>query len=304
MKKYNDLRDYNNWEFVKENLSDFSYITLNVIAFSSILKLFSDLPNDKFKMNQIILQTTYFMTIISSSIYTTLDRIEKNIKQIDLRKLVDTRNKIYNQIIKNIADYIDENCIEDPICIMKFLHDNIYDGKISYKKIFFPENKIDEPYNYSYQIIKGNGVCRSFAQLTTDVFRCLGYEAYDVFCTNLNNELCHLITMLKLKNKTYYLDSFNNAEYSYDGKFLKLDCENIYIPLNYYNDSFNKIDRKEHCFVFEYYIHKRTKNDYIECVLEELDESLALNSNLYHKKTNEIYKTNKKLYKKFKKTYL
>ena len=110
--------------------------------------------------------------------------------------------------------------------------------------------------------------------------------------------------MLKLKNKTYYLDSFNNAEYSYDGKFLKLDCENIYIPLNYYNDSFNKIDRKEHCFVFEYYIHKRTINDYIECVLEELDESLALNSNLYHKKTNEIYKTNKKLYKKFKKTYL
>ena len=68
MKKYNDLRDYNNWEFIKENISDFSYITLNVIAFSSILKLFSDLQNDKFKMNQIIIQTTYFMTINSSSI--------------------------------------------------------------------------------------------------------------------------------------------------------------------------------------------------------------------------------------------
>ena len=145
-------------------------------------------------------------------------------------------------------------------------------GELSYKKKFITINLVEEDYNYSYQIINGNGVCRSFAQITTDIFRRLGYDAYEIFCTDLNNKMCHLITMVKYKNKTYYLDTYNNVEYTYESDCFKYFEKEGYIPINIHNAHFSEIEIKSLSFLMNYYTKKRNKNDCIKCVLTPLEK--------------------------------
>ena len=53
-----------------------------------------------------------------------------------------------------------------------------------------------------------------------------------------------------------------------------------------------------------YYTKKRNKNDCIKCVLTPLEKSKQEDKNDKQFDSRAIYESNKKLYKKFKKTYL
>lgn len=304
MKKYNDLRDYHERKFIKENFIKLTFININIFGLYTTFKISSYLPNSISKTSAVISQTTIYIAGIIDTLHTGLKKIEKNIQEIDLKEILIVRNKIYSQIISNVVTYIKNNNINNPVDIIHLLHDMIMNGELSYKKKFITINLVEEDYNYSYQIINGNGVCRSFAQITTDIFRSLGYDAYEIFCTDLNNKMCHLITMVKYKNKTYYLDTYNNVEYTYESDCFKYFEKEGYIPINIHNAHFSEIEIKSLSFLMNYYMKKRNKNDCIKCVLTPLEKSKQEDKNDKQFDSSAIYESNKKLYKKFKKTYL
>lgn len=304
MKKYNDLRDYHKEKFMKENFIKLTFININIFGLYTTFKLSTHIPTSISKTSAVISQTTIYIAGIIDTLHTGLKKIEKNIQEIDPKEILYKRYKIYNQIVNNIVLHIKDNDINNPVDIIHFLHDAIMNGNLSYKKKFITINIVEENYNFSYQIINGNGVCRSFAQITTDIFRRLGYDAYEIFCTNLKNEMCHLITMVKYKNRTYYLDTYNNVEYTYENGYLKYLEKEGYIPINIHNEYFSEIKIKSLSFIMDYYMKKRNKNDCIKCVLTPLEKSKQDDKNDKRFDSSAIYESNKKLYKKFKKTYL
>lgn len=220
---------------------------------------------------------------------------------MDKRYVINTRNDIYNKVIDNLCEYIKKYNLSDPIDIMSFLNKIIYSGCLSYKKEYKPLNiSIEDLSTSSYQVILGNGVCRNINQFATDVFIRLGYDAYDIFCSQ-NSCVKHMITLVEYNGKSYYLDVFNNKIFNYKDNYLIVDNERVY---NIF-DGFTSIDKDWYMDIAKYYFNKRGYDAFSKCFCHRKSESI-INEEIKDIKFNSkmFYKRNKKLYHKFMKTYL
>lgn len=214
---------------------------------------------------------------------------------------------IYNQIIDNVCKYILSLNIDDPNYIMVVLNKLIYSGFISYKKHFKWKNvaskEIDE---MAYQVINGQGVCRNITQLSTDIFKKLGYEAYDLFClpNKESTKISHMLTMVKYNNKTYYLDVTNNISFNHKNGCL-YNNKHSFVIINFYEYNLNLLNKNDLYLMIEYYNKRRTNKDITKCMFEKLDDvCIDFSTNLELNDLSSVYKKNKKLYKKFKYMYL
>lgn len=293
MKKYGDLRDYHN----ERNLFD----NFNIFFKSSFV----------YEMCFISAKYGFFLPGVLSflfvpSVITEIANIYIKNNKIDMRSILKERKKIYNEILDSIVLYIKENNISDPNEIMKFLHKTILSGYCSFDENFKEINYPIESLKYaSYQIILGNGVCRSVNQFATDIYKKLGMESYNLFCSTapLVNDLNHMISLVIYNNKYYYIDVFNNLSLDcknyalYDEnelKFLIFNFNNNFIDLAEINESLLEI-------IFSYYDAETFK----KCLISELEDSHNNCDNISTINSNrKIYIKNKKLYSKFFDTYL
>lgn len=292
MKYYNDLRDYHNQKFIKENLKDFIYSSILIMCSNNI------------KIGYPIIQILYDLNILEIYIINT-NRNKKIYDKLEIRKKSIQRNSLYNEILNNIVLYIKENNITNPINIMKLLHKVIFNGYLSYNKKFKninpnEKNLIDSP----YQVILGKGVCRNINILTTDIFKKLNYEATDVFCTiyNKDNMIRHIITKVKYNNNFYYLDTQNNRVLDLKNNIFVMDNIYTYVPVDIKNKTY---DKEDILFLINYYKNKRSINDILILVgTQEQNKKISQIETINTTNSNQIYDKNKKLYKKFRKTYL
>ena len=292
MKYYNDLRDYHNQKFIKENLKDFIYSSILIMCSNNI------------KIGYPIIQILYNLNILEIYIINT-NRNKKIYDKLEIRKKSIQRNSLYNEILNNIVLYIKENNITNPINIMKLLHKVIFNGYLSYNKKFKninpnEKNLIDSP----YQVILGKGVCRNINILTTDIFKKLNYEATDVFCTiyNKDNMIRHIITKVKYNNNFYYLDTQNNRVLDLKNNIFVMDNIYTYVPVDIKNKTY---DKEDILFLINYYKNKRSINDILILVgTQEQNKKISQIEKINTTNSNQIYDKNKKLYKKFRKTYL
>ena len=303
MKYYGDLRDYHNKKFIENNLETFLASIINIIGLSSTIKY----ANGDLSYNLLSQKLAFIFAFLEiDTLYSGLTDINKDLKKLDLRSIENERKNLYEQILNNICIYIKNTNITNPKDIMHLLNKILNKGYLSYKKKFKYDNITSKSFEFSYQIINGSGVCRHIAQLTTDIFKKLGYEAYDLFCTdNKDNKPRHMITMVNYNNKIYYLDTTNNIVYNYYEGILKNSKIN-YMPINIYSKNFNQIDEKDIDFITIYYTRKRNFEECMKCMFTPLKESYgAYDGEIENKnKPRIIYEKNKKLYKKFNKTYL
>ena len=111
--------------------------------------------------------------------------------------------------------------------------------------------------------------------------------------------------MVDYNNKTYYLDTANNISYNYYEGVLRTNNNN-FIPVNYYAKNFHQMDNGDLAYLISYYVNRRNLQECMKCMFKKLNESYdeydyKKGNNI---KTNIIYEKNKKLYKKFRETYL
>ncbi len=292
MKYYNDLRDYHNQTFIKENFKDFICSSILIISSNNI------------KIGYPITQILCYINILEIYMIETI-RNKKIFNELEIRKRSDKIKLLYNEILDNIVFYIKEKNIEDPINIMNLIHKIIYNGYLSYNKKFKSispkeKNLIESP----FQVILGKGVCRNVNILATDIFKKLNYESTDIFCTlhNKDNVIRHVITKVKYNSKIYYLDTQNNHTLDLKKNILKIKNIDAYEPVNITDKTY---DEDDIMVLIKYYISKRTIKDLSEIIKnQEGNIQVSKEEPINNLKPCEIYKQNKKLYKKFKKTYL
>lgn len=80
--------------------------------------------------------------------------------------------------------------------------------------------------------------------------------------------------------------------------------KNEFIIVNGFSSSFCDIDPKTIAFLINYYRNKRNYKELCKCLLEPLPNSISSNKENIDLNSKEIYRKNKKLYCKFKNTYL
>lgn len=308
MKYYGDLRDYHNKRFIANNLETFFASAINIIGLTTAINGMCYI-NDGLWFDTLSGSVAAIcMLMETDALYSGVKNINKDLKNIDLRSVLKERKRLYDAIINNICSCIKELNMTDPKYIMHFLNDVLNKGYLSYKKNFKNINVTSERLEFSsYQVINGNGVCRHIAQFTTDIFKCLGYEAFDLFCLEYGSDdkPRHMITMVDYNNKTYYLDTANNISYNYYEGVLKTNNNN-FIPVNYYAKNFHQMDNDDLAYLISYYANRRNLQECMKCMFKKLNESYdeydyKKGNNI---KTNIIYEKNKKLYKKFRETYL
>ena len=292
MKYYNDLRDYHNQKFINENFKDFLYSNILILSSNNI------------KIGFPIIQILCYINILELYIIETI-RNKKIFNKLEMRKRSDKIKLLYNKILDNIVFYIKEKNVENPIDIMNLLHTIIYNGYLSYNKKFKNMNPDEKDLTESpFQVILGKGVCRNINILATDIFKKLNYESIDIFCTlyNKNNVVCHVITKVKYDNKIYYLDTQNNQSLDLKNNIFKVKNIDAFEPVNIINKQYNNDEIIE---LIRYYRIKRSIKDLSEIIKnQEINIQESKSESINKLNTYEVYKQNKKLYKKFKKTYL
>lgn len=294
MKKYGDLRDYHNYEFNYNNFVMSSNSCIALFIYSTLMKINP--------ICAIIYLFPSLFQVVKFKFY-----LNSYFNKIDKRSLLLKRKKIYNQVLDVLCNFIKKNNITDPIGIMNLLSNIIKNGNLSYKHNFTFDNVLIEPLELSsYQVLIGCGVCRNVNQLATDVFKKLGYNAYDIFCTDVSNlfAVSHLITLVEYNNNSYYLDVSNNVNYDCKDFYLSSNGENEFIIVNVFSSNFSKIDPKTIVILCDYYKNKRSYKELKRCFFDTLPNSISSNIESINLNTKEVYYKNRKLYRKFKDTYL
>lgn len=293
MKKYGDLRDYHNERNLFDNFNIFfkSSFVYEMCFMSAMYGFF--LPG--------VLSFLFVPSVI-----TEIANIYIKNSKIDMRSILKERKKIYNEILDSIVLYIKENNISDPNEIMKFLHKTILNGYCSFDENFKEINYPIESLKYaSYQIILGNGVCRSVNQFATDIYKKLGMESYNLFCSTapLVNDLNHMLSLVIYNNKYYYIDVFNNLSLDCKNYALYDDNELKFLIFNFNNNFIDLAEINEPLLeiIFSYYDAEAFK----KCLISELEDSHNNYDNISSINSDrKIYIKNKKLYSKFFDTYL
>lgn len=155
--------------------------------------------------------------------------------------------KLYNNIITNLANFLKEQNITDPVEIFVIYQFMYRKGYLSYNHNFNYDADMKDLANlHGADLVRGTGVCRSISSFLTDLYKAMGYNACNLLVnanrtvldnidrqgnyprftinkktskfvkliTNLTTVIPmpnHLITLLEKDGKTYIFDPTNDA---------------------------------------------------------------------------------------------
>ena len=107
--------------------------------------------------------------IVDVLLYTKLEPKAENYQQI---------KKLYDDIVSNLADFLKEQNITDPVEIFTIYQFMYRNGYLSYNHNFNYDNDMKDLVKLNgVDVINGHGVCRSIASFLTDLYRKMGYDA-------------------------------------------------------------------------------------------------------------------------------
>lgn len=291
---YNDLRDYHNNKFIIDRLEEILEIYgWNTFFYLATIHLKNPIISLMILADAIIYDNRY---IFDNKIHVNheLNKINRNTTSL-------LRKEIYNKIldiIKMNFKTLEEN---DPITINKYICYLINNGYLSVNKTIKYKNTSEIDYNFAYKVLLGSGVCRNIASLTTDIFKILGFEAYDLILYNyFEKDLLHAITMVVYNEKIYFFDNLNKVNYNKKSILLK-DDKNLkfYIPC-FYLDKENEYYKA----IKEIYKHRFSFEKNKE-IYEKYKQEVNVDYNLMHvpKQLKKVYSKNKKNFNDFVNTY-
>ena len=291
---YNDLRDFHNNKFIIDRLEEI----LGVYGWNTFLYVVTIILKESYALPIVL-----FDSLIYSHKYITENIVKVNheLNIINKSYTLNLRKQIYNSILENISLRFKDGFVSDPITTNKYICHIINNGYLSLDKKINKKNMRDNDPNFAYNILRGFGVCRNFAYLTTDIFRSLGFEAYDLVLYNyFNKEELHAITMVLYDEKLYFFDNLNKADYN--KKLIVLNdnkTSKMFVPIFY-------LDKNDHIYKAIKEIYKNRFS--LEKVKEIYEKYKQIKNEDYYFKTypkelKKIYTDNKKNYKNFIKTY-
>ena len=134
----------------------------------------------------------------------------------------------YNLYIKRLSLYFKELNLDDPLDIGLYFSSMLHSGDLSVTKNFkYKLIKNDRDYKYSgilgSRILSGYGVCRNMSALLTDLYKELGYDAYDLYVnfksSGINSK--HAVVLVKDKRGNFIIDPTWRTVAPIDDKRLK-----------------------------------------------------------------------------------
>lgn len=291
---YNDLRDYHNNKFVINRLEEIlSIYGWNTFMYIVTITFKNPVMSLMFLFDVIIYNYKY--------IYNNKVGVNHELNKINQNTTSLLRSEIYNKILNNIKSNFKTLQENDPIIINKYICYLINNGYLSVNKTIKYKNTNEKDKNFAYKILLGFGVCRNITSLTTDIFKILGYEAYDLILYNyFNKENMHAVTMVVYEEKIYFFDNLNKTVYDKKSFVLKDNKNSIlYIPCFYLDneDKYYKALKKIY--------NERVSFEKIKEVYEKYKQVIIDDYNLIlpPKQLKRIYIKNKKNIKNFIKTY-
>lgn len=237
---------------------------------------------------------------------------DKERKKQEKEENIDLIN-LYDEFIEKTAYVLRKTNKTNNIFLYPLLLSNLIALGITgeYNEEFNVNNSFDLPNYMGINVILGEGVCRNVNSFANDIFKILGISSYPLMIS-LNNEDIkpnHFITLVKLNNKYYGLDIYNNLFFNYIDHN-HLNCINVQnlnkskVPIfQYYaylglsdeaiNDILNTYKTKTDIDI-NYLNHlQKIANDIISSDNSDLYE--------YYQETFEIKNKIKSIFKKLKK---
>lgn len=135
-----------------------------------------DFKNDSDIINNLDILTSTLMTMdVSTNAYTT--RFTKDYKEM---------KKLYNEVIINVASLIKAFNLENP-CEVFAAYVYLYrNGYLSHnKKFIYDTDMKDFPLLKGLDVVRGTGVCRSLAEMLSDILMASGFNS-NVCSVNAN----------------------------------------------------------------------------------------------------------------------
>jgi len=292
--KYGDLRDYHNESFIIRRLEEI----LIIYGFDVLLYLSTIILKNPFYCLAL-----FFDTAIYNRNLIKRNRIEvcHELNLINKNDTLKLREQIYHEILEKIKFRFKDKVITDPVKTNKYIYHIIRSGYLSKDKQLNIKNVSDKDNNFAYSILRGFGVCRNITYLTTDIFRILGFEAYDLILYDyFKKDEMHAITMVLHNEKLYFFDNLNLVNYT-KGAYVLRDTKNsvFYMPVFYLESSDMRYK------VLSYVTKERAPFDKVRNVYETYEQQKCENyiPLSYPKELKKIYTDNKKNYRKFLDTY-
>lgn len=208
--------------------------------------------------------------LTDSLITTRIEPTTEDYKQIE---------NLYDNIITNLANFLKEQNITDPVEIFTIYQFMYRNGYLSYNHNFnYDMDMKDLSKLNGTDVVRGTGVCRSISSFLTDLYKKMGYDSCNLLVnanrTILNNidkqgdypkwkinkktsrfvkviskvstiipMSNHLITLLEKDEKTYIFDATNDA-FLIKGKNNKLilpNQKNGRMKIHYFINCINKL---------------------------------------------------------------
>ena len=180
-----------------------------------------------------------------------------------------------------------------------------------YNKEFNISNSFDLSNHLGINVILGEGVCRNVNSFANDIFTKLGISSYPLMIS-LNNEDIkpnHFITLVKLNNKYYGLDIYNNLFFNYIDHN-HLNCINDQtlnkskVPIFQYYAYLGLSDENINEIITTYKTKTNIDLNYLNHLQNIANDIISSNNNdlyEYYQETSEIKNKIKSIFKNLKK---
>ena len=192
--------------------------------------------------------------------------------EYDKEKKLTERNQnlelinLYDEFIEKTANLLKKLNKNNNIFLYPLLLSNLIALGITgeYNEDFNASNSFDLSNHLGINVILGEGVCRNVNSSANDIFNKLGITSYPLMISLDNEDIKpnHFITLVKLNNKYYGLDIYNNILFNY-------------IDYNHLNCLNDPTLNKSKVPIFQYYAY-----------LGLSDENIIEILNTYKTKTN------------------
>lgn len=226
---FNDLRDYHNYRFFLDRLEECLGILASKGVFAFLYSLDGGLDSKLFLSILLLFE----MAVCDYNLISINNRkVIGELNSINKGEILKSRKILYSEIVENVSKRLNVNVIHNPTLINNYIYYLIKNGYLSINKKFDVRNVRDNDLNFGFNVIRGFGMCRNIAFLTTDIFKSVGYEAYNLYLCNCSNEgNYHAITMVVYDEKLYFFDNLNNVVFSKKNDALFIDgSPDKYVP--------------------------------------------------------------------------
>lgn len=223
-------------QFIENYMENKKYVLIKEIPDKPISIKGRRKINIKEKFKQALVFAFTVIVVASSTTFIT-----KTINLIYDQNVYKEEIKLYDGIVENTAQMIKNLNITEPTQIFSFyiaLLSNNYFSNTPFT--YNTENNYDIDGSFGIEVMTGSGACRHTADLLTDIYKELGFEAYNmVNYVELENQNVlsktlhniygnHSITIVNNNGTLYGYDTTNFMVYKIDGlKAKSLNTDHI-----------------------------------------------------------------------------